>query len=90
MNQELKNKTSKGTAGKDLGAVTDQFSSPRGSGDSPYLPNFMVDLEPESEKDDWLWGPINSKNEVLAAERFLSLFSFLATKSGKIKVSPAL
>ena len=45
-----------------------------------------LDLEPELDKDDWLWGSLTLRGDTLASHRILSLHSTLAGISGTNKV----
>lgn len=86
MHKELDEKSFKNAVNKNLNAGSSESNSAKTPSDPPYIPTFVLDLEPELDKDDWLWGPLNLRGDTLASHRILSLYSTLAGISGTNKV----
>lgn len=86
MHKELDDKLFKGIDNKNPGTGNTEPGSIKPPSDPPYIPTFVMDLEPELDKDDWLWGPLSIKGDALASQRILSLYSTLAGISGTSKV----
>ena len=86
MHKELDEKSLKNAVNRSLSAGTSESNSAKTPGDPPYVPTFVVDLEPELDKDDWLWGSLRLGGDTLASHRILSLHSTLAGISGISKV----